>query len=103
MALMELVFRCPAHQRRIAFADVASAVRTRAADIEMLIMRAFSAGLIRGNIDGIDQCLDVTWVQPRVMSLEQVEQLRSTVEQWAQRVQGMADFIERASPELFAS
>lgn len=35
-------------------------------------MKALSVGLIKGNIDEVDQKVQMTWVQPRVLDLQQV-------------------------------
>lgn len=35
-------------------------------------MKALSVGLIKGNIDEVDQKVQMTWVQPRVLDLNQV-------------------------------
>lgn len=38
-------------------------------------MKALSVGLIKGNIDEVDQKVQMTWVQPRVLDLQQVGHL----------------------------
>lgn len=38
----------------------------------MLVMKALSLGLVKGSIDEIDQKVHMTWVQPRVLDLQQV-------------------------------
>ena len=35
-------------------------------------MKALSLGLVRGMVDGVDQKVHMTWVQPRVLNLQQV-------------------------------
>lgn len=40
--------------------------------VEMLVMKALSLGLVKGSIDEIDQKVHMTWVQPRVLDLQQV-------------------------------
>lgn len=43
--------------------------------VELLVMKALSVGLIKGNIDEVDQKVQMTWVQPRVLDLQQVSRL----------------------------
>ena len=38
----------------------------------MLVMKALSLGLVKGSIDEVDNKVHLTWVQPRVLDLEQV-------------------------------
>ena len=38
----------------------------------MLVMKALSLGLVKGSIDEVDNRVHLTWVQPRVLDLEQV-------------------------------
>lgn len=38
-------------------------------------MKALSVGLIKGNIDEVDRKVQMTWVQPRVLDLQQVSRL----------------------------
>lgn len=40
--------------------------------VELLVMKALSVGLVKGNIDEVDQKVQMTWVQPRVLDLQQV-------------------------------
>jgi len=41
--------------------------------VELLVMKALSVGLIKGNIDEVDQKVQMTWVQPRVLDVHQVK------------------------------
>lgn len=42
------------------------------AQVELLVMKALSVGLVRGSIDEVDKRVHMTWVQPRVLDLQQV-------------------------------
>jgi hypothetical protein len=45
------------------------------AQVELLVMKALSVGLVRGSIDEVDKRVHMTWVQPRVLDLQQVRGL----------------------------
>lgn len=42
--------------------------------VELLVMKALSVGLVKGSIDEVDKRVHMTWVQPRVLDLQQVRQ-----------------------------
>ena len=42
-------------------------------DVESLIIRALSLNLVKGSIDEVAEKVHMTWVQPRVLSVEQVD------------------------------
>ena len=43
-------------------------------DVESLIIRALSLNLVKGTIDEVDEKVHMTWVQPRVLSVDQVRE-----------------------------
>ena len=40
--------------------------------VELLVMKALSLGLVKGSIDQVDKKVHMTWVQPRVLDRNQV-------------------------------
>lgn len=48
--------------------------------VELLVMKALSVGLVKGSIDEVDKRVHMTWVQPRVLDLQQVG---ATSSSWA--------------------
>lgn len=42
-------------------------------------MKALSVGLVKGSIDEVDRRVHMTWVQPRVLDLQQVLCLKTIV------------------------
>ena len=69
--------------------------------VEWLLMRAMSLGLIKGVIDEVEQVVRVSWVQPRVLHTDQIRQLAGRLEGWAQKVQETLLYVEDQTPELF--
>ncbi|ORY48062.1 PCI-domain-containing protein [Rhizoclosmatium globosum] len=84
MALMETVFRRTKEDRgRLPFAAVAKDTRVAVHEVEHLVMKALSLGLIKGSIDEIDQTVSVTWVQPRVLEMGQIKVIRDRLAGWS--------------------
>lgn len=50
------------------------------AQVELLVMKALSVGLVKGSIDEVDKRVHMTWVQPRVLDLQQVMCLKYIVQ-----------------------
>ena len=48
----------------------------------MLVMKALSLGLVKGSIDEVDNKVHLTWVQPRVLDLEQVSSVYAKHQMW---------------------
>lgn len=101
LALMVLVFERPAHARNIAFREIAEATRLPLEQVEWLVMRALSCGLIKGAIDQVDELVRVSWVQPRVLDNSQLTALVSRLNDWETKVQSTLLYVEEQTPELF--
>jgi len=99
---MNIVFELPSHERTIAFADIASRTRIPLDQTEWVLMRAMSIGLIKGSIDQVEQTVNVSWVQPRVLDKSQLGLLVTQLENWTDRVKGALVTVEDQTTELFA-
>lgn len=66
----------PPKQRRIGFLEIAERAKLELAKVEFVVMKALSLGLIQGSIDQVNQTVDISWIQPRVLSSEQVRNTR---------------------------
>ena len=100
LALMNIAFERPSNDRQILFSDIAARSRIDIGQVEWVLMRAFSLGLIKGNIDEIEQSVCITWVQPRVLDKEQLAFLGTQLETWAARVKETLLTVEDQTPEL---
>jgi 26S proteasome regulatory subunit N9 len=82
IALMNLVFDTPPQERTISYAAIAERVRMPVDQVDWILMKALSLGLIKGRIDEVAQSIDVSWVQARVMSIAQARVMEDNVNAW---------------------
>lgn len=67
-----------------------------------MVMKALSLGLVKGSIDQVQQTVTITWVQPRVLSMQQIASMQQRLVKWSEGVRGTLLFMEGETPELFA-
>ncbi|KAJ2649382.1 26S proteasome regulatory subunit [Coemansia sp. RSA 1250] len=102
MALIESMFRQQGTgTHKVSFASVSAETKVPVDEIEHLIMKALSLGLIRGGIDQVDQQITVQWVQPRYLGKEQIKSLADRLAQWEERVKATSLQMSQTAPELF--
>jgi len=103
LCLMEMVFDRQSVDRHIPFRVIAESTKLPGGmDLEVLVMKALSLKLIKGYIDQVDQQVVVTWVQPRVLGLEQIAKMRDRLDDWTKRVHSTNIFMEQGTPDLFS-
>jgi len=101
LALIELAFVKTSGERSIPFKVVAEATKLRVDEVELLLMKAMSLKLIKGIIDEVASTVTITWVQPRVLDLQQVGKMKERVGQWIGSVQEVLTFMQNSTaPEL---
>ncbi|OIW26405.1 hypothetical protein CONLIGDRAFT_683390 [Coniochaeta ligniaria NRRL 30616] len=101
-ALTEAVFRRPPHDRAMDFATIASETKVRPDEIEHLIMKALSLGLLRGTIDQVDEVAHINWVQPKVLDMKQIGNMRQRLKDWDSSVNQLGNWIEAAGQDVWA-
>jgi 26S proteasome regulatory subunit N9 len=57
--------------------------------VEWLVMKAFALGLIRGTIDQVQEVVYIQWIQPRVLSIEQVQKMKERMNTWTNEIKSM--------------
>ena len=67
-----MAFTRPANNKQLTFNEVALKTKLPENEVELLVMRALSLGLVKGSIDQIDKSIFIGWVQPRVLDISQV-------------------------------
>jgi 26S proteasome regulatory subunit N9 len=102
-ALTELVFRQPPHDRAMTFKTISQETKVKQDEIEHLIMKALSLGLLRGKIDQVAEIARINWVQPKVLERSQIEGMRARLKEWDSNVNDLGHWIEGVGKDVWAA
>ncbi|VDK34884.1 unnamed protein product [Taenia asiatica] len=100
LALMEMFFRRPPNQRTVSFADIAAATKLPLDKVEGIVMRALSLNLMKGRIDEVNQKVTLTWLQPRVLDLDQITSMADRLTEWQKSVTAVRDLVSVDAKKL---
>lgn len=100
LCLMEMSFTRPANNKQLKFDEVAVKTKLPEGEVELLVMRALSLGLVKGSIDQIDKKIFISWVQPRVLDLDQIRMMRARLDAWSTEVNKMVGQIQTNLHEI---
>jgi len=103
LCLMELTFSRKSTDRSFSFDAVAKETRLPVNEVELLVMKALSLGLIKGTIDEVEKMIHITWVQPRVLDKTQIGKLRELIGLWGEKVKSSVYLVEEQVPELMVN
>lgn len=100
LCLMEMTFRRPATDRQLTFDEVSKEARLPVEEVELLVMKALSLGLVKGSIDQVDAKVHMTWVQPRVLDRDQIGTMVKRLDQWLLEVKNMEMMVENKAADI---
>ena len=63
--------------------------------VEELLMRCFSLHLLEGSIDAVEGVVHISWIQPRVLTMPQIANLRDQVGEWVAKVRAATIQLEQ--------
>ena len=63
-------------------------------------MKAMSYGLVKGQIDQVDEIVRISWVQPRVLDMERVSLMKERLAKWQLSTETILRQIESSAEEL---
>ncbi|KAF1838008.1 hypothetical protein BDW02DRAFT_565516 [Decorospora gaudefroyi] len=102
-ALTETVFRRPPHDRAMTFSEISQETKVQPNEIEHLIMKALSLGLLKGQIDQVAEIARINWVQPKVLDMKQIEGMRARLKEWDASVNQLGNWIEGVGKDVWAA
>lgn len=85
------------------FATIASETNVQPQEIEILIMKALSLGLLRGSIDQVAEVARINWVQPKVLDMKQIDSMRLRLQDWDSSVNQLGNWIEGVGKDVWAA
>ena len=103
MAFIELVFNKPTNNRCIKYEEILSNIpilNNEDREIEKLVMKSLSLKLIKGTINQVNKEVEITWMQPRTMTIEQITSMRDKMEIWKEKVSSLSDYMGNNGSEL---
>lgn len=92
MTLVESVFSKSI--RTLSFDDIAKATHLPKDNVEHLVMRSISLGLLKGSIDQVNEIVSITWVQPRIINFGQIEKMKERLIEWDSQVKRLGEKLE---------
>jgi 26S proteasome regulatory subunit N9 len=92
--------RKPSDDRSVSFSEISKETKVEENDVEKLIIRAKSLGLINASIDEVDKTVSITYVKPRVLDKDQIFQLKQRIDNWREKTVTALNFVENATLEL---
>ncbi|KAF7634027.1 PCI domain-containing protein [Meloidogyne graminicola] len=103
LCLMEMAARHPPKQRNLSFDKIAKTAHLEENLVELLVMKALANELIQGKIDQISQVVNITWVQPRALSSEQISAIENRMNEWQVEVNKKEQLMERNANDIIVA
>ncbi|XP_018321625.1 26S proteasome non-ATPase regulatory subunit 13 [Agrilus planipennis] len=100
LCLMEMTFKRPSHDRQLTFVEISRETKLPLNEIELLVMKALSQGLVKGAIDQVAGTVNMTWVQPRVLDRNQISNMVQKLDVWCKHVNTMEKLLEEKASEI---
>ncbi|CAD6197708.1 unnamed protein product [Caenorhabditis auriculariae] len=100
LAIMEIALARPSKARNVSFKEIAAKCQVNVSEVEFLVMKALSKGLVQGAIDQVEQIVQITWVQPRVLDAQQILTMASRITAWRKDVTSMENIVAENAREI---
>ncbi|CCW64704.1 unnamed protein product [Phytomonas sp. EM1] len=99
-ALLHLAFYTPFNKRTFSFQTIAKRCLVEEGKVEPLLLTALAHGIVHGRIDGLTEEVRITWVEPRVLRLQELKQLAEHVARWRTQVVGVSSYVSKMVAQI---
>lgn len=100
ISFLELLFEVEKDDRSLKFERIAQHCHVDKNDVELLLMKAMSLELIRGQIDEVEEIVHVEWILPRYLSRNHLEIMVRKMNDWEAKMDNIIKLVEGSSEEL---
>nr|BAN65790.1 PCI domain containing protein [Babesia bovis] len=94
ISLLNLAFSKPSKQRTLHFQDIAQHCAIPLYQVEPLVLRALALKLIKGHIDQLQQTVNITWLQPRILDMAKLQNLTAKLQDWIEATNNIVINLE---------
>lgn len=102
-ALTQLVFSRAPQDRSMTFSTISEETKVAIDEIEHLIMKALSLGLLKGSIDQVAEVARISWVQPKVLDRQGIEGMKTRLTEWSGGVERLGNWVENVGRDVWAA
>lgn len=85
------------------FQTISQETKVQPHEIEILIMKALSLGLLKGSIDQVAEVARINWVQPKVLDMKQIDNMRLRLKDWDSSVNQLGNWIEGVGKDVWSA
>ncbi|KAG0695400.1 26S proteasome non-ATPase regulatory subunit 13 [Chionoecetes opilio] len=100
LSFKEMTFKRKAWDRQLTFDEIARETGLPKGQVEVMVMRALSLGLVKGTIDQVECKVNITWVQPRVLDKKQLASMMDRLTDWCKDVNGMQNLLQEQASTI---
>ncbi|KAF1742611.1 hypothetical protein MXB_2950 [Myxobolus squamalis] len=98
----QLSFTCIIQNIIMTFPMIACSANISIEMVEHFLIRAFSLEIVKGSIDQVNHTVNLTWVKPKFLAVEQIALLQTKLNHWNARIDNftyhMSDITQMLTP-----
>ena len=99
ISFLEYVFTVDKDDRSLSFERISRHCQIEMIDVELLVMKSMSLGLVKGLVDEVDQVVHIDWILPGYLSMNHLKIMGTKLQDWEGKVEGAIKLMENGTLE----